>query len=761
MSSEFKVSARALVEYVLRSGSIYTGFQTMTQMSEGTRIHKEVQGQYAEADQKEVYLKTRINAHDIEFLIEGRCDGLLYGNDRVTIDEIKSTSGEFDDLMEDTHPVHWAQAKVYAYIYAKDTELENIDVQLTYVHIPTGQLRRFKKKYSFDELRDFIYDMAENFYPYARWQVQHLQARNKSMRKIDFPFPEYRAGQRRLSGAVYKTIKDGKNLFANAPTGIGKTISAIFPVIKAFSDDHLNKFFYLTAKTITRVVAEETLALLTEKGMVIKAVTITAKEKICFQDEAICTPGACQYADGYYDRLNEALLDVLENEQIITRKVIEEYSKKHRLCPFEFSLDLAYNADAIIGDYNYIFNPRVSLKRLLEEQKKRTAVLVDEAHNLVDRARDMYSAELVKSTFLQLKREFQHSHAELYQVTKELNQFFINVRKQAGAEPYVISEALPEQLILLLKKFTEQGEGLLADTAFMEQHPLLLDAYFSSLSFLRIAELFDEHFVYYIESGSREVRAKLLCLDPSDILRKISKGFRSRINFSATLEPMPYYIEMLGGQEGDFSISVPTPFLPEQVEVYIKKISTRYNDRQTSAPEIAQVINQLILSRSGNYLVFFPSYQYMSMVYEEFTSISEIQTIIQEAGMGEQEREAFLERFDTGEAGTLVGFAVLGGVFSEGIDLKGDRLNGVMVVGVGLPQIGPERDIIKNYFQKHEKNGFDYAYVYPGMNKVLQAGGRLIRSEQDHGMIVLIDDRFLQRKYQSMLPDLWRDYTVL
>ncbi|WP_325048677.1 ATP-dependent DNA helicase [Peribacillus glennii] len=729
-------------------------------MAEGTKAHQKIQKLYRDTDQNEFFLRTEIECNDILFHLEGRCDGLLFDEGIVTIDEIKSTAGNLELVTENSHPVHWAQAKCYAYMYAKDNGLDQINVQLSYVHTETEQVKRFQKSCSFADLQTFIQQVAEGYYPFANWQAIHFKNRNESIQQSDFPFSDYRKGQRKLAGAVYQTIQDKRSLFANAPTGIGKTMSTIFPSLKAMGRGMIEKIFYLTARTTTRKAAEDAFSLLEEKGLSVKTVTITAKEKVCLQEDTKCK-NQCEFADGYYDRLNEAILDALMNENILDRKAIERYAIKHELCPFEFSLDLAYLSDAIICDYNYVFDPRVSLKRLVEEQKKKTVLLVDESHNLVDRGREMFSAELNKSSFLQLKREFKDVDNELFNHFKHINQYFIDFKKEHQSMNTSEWSEVPKRLIELLEGFIETAEQYLSVSGNEENNGELLEIYFAAQNFLKISQLYDEHFTVYSEMSRNEVRVKVFCLDPSKLLQKISAGFRSTIHFSATLMPLPYYTEMLGGSVDDYSISITSPFSPEQTEVYIKRVSTRYRDRESSKDEITAMLKTLLSGRQGNYLVFFPSYQYMNLIYEATKEDNGFETIIQSANMSEADRDSFLALFKEETESTLLAFAVMGGIFSEGIDLKGNRLNGVIVVGVGMPQIGPERDIIKKFFQGKGKNGFDYAYVFPGMNKVLQAGGRLIRSEEDHGLIVLADDRFLTGKYQRMLPENWKDYTLI
>ncbi|QOR64577.1 ATP-dependent DNA helicase [Cytobacillus suaedae] len=760
MLPEIKLSVRTLVEYVYRSGSIDNKFRTTTTLTEGTKAHKAIQSTYNETDQKEVFLKTEIEYEYMLYKIEGRCDGLIFRNDDVLIDEIKSTTKDLSLINEETFPVHWAQAIVYAYIYAKDHEHKEMSVQLTYLHVVTEEQKKFIKRFTFQDLERFVIKLVRQYAPYASLMYKHRVQRDQSIKDLTFPFSTYREGQRTLAGAIYKTIAEEKNIFANAPTGIGKTISTIFPTVKAIGEGKLERLFYLTAKTITRQTAEEAFSLMKTKGLCMSAVTITAKDKVCFKEETICQKEYCEFANGYYDRLNEAFLDIFSQETFISRATIEEYARRHTLCPFEFSLDLAFVADAIICDYNYIFDPKVALKRFFEEHKRQTALLIDEAHNLVDRARDMFSAELQKSSFLTLKRDYKGTN--LYESVTQLNKYFIELKKKCAEKGHLVLKDVQEELADMLEEFTHVAESELLHPTKSQDQQLLLDTYFAATGFVRISKLFDERFVFYVSTEKNEVQIKLFCLDPSYLLQQISKKFRATVYFSATLLPFQYFMDMLGGTTEDYTISIPSPFLKEQTDVFIQPLSTRYHDRDHSQSHIVNMLSNLVKERKGNYLIFFPSYQYLKSVFEDFTAnYPEIRSILQHNNMGEDEREHFLEEFKEDGTSTLVGFAVLGGIFSEGVDLKGNRLNGVVVVGVGLPQLCLERNIMKDYFHSTGKNGYDYAYTYPGMNKVLQAGGRLIRSEADTGVIVLVDDRFLTQKYQGLFPVEWRDFETI
>lgn len=757
MANEYYISVRKLVEHVYSSGSIEGGFRSQTTLLDGTKAHQKIQKTYQEGDQKEVYVRTEMPFDDLTFIIDGRCDGILFTEDIVTIDEIKSFSQPLEKLEVDGYPVHWAQAKMYAYIYSLDNGLTEIDVQLTYVQIETEVKRYFKNRFTFSDLEAFVHQVISSYAPYAKLKHENKKKRDQTSRELVFPFENYREGQRKLAGYVFKSISDKRNLFVKAPTGIGKTISTIFPAIKAMGEGHINRVFYLTAKTITRTTAEEAFKRMEASGLCLKSVTITAKDKVCFKDETVCQSEYCEFANGYYDRINEAIMDILSKENRLTREVIETYARKHTVCPFEFSIDLAYAADAIICDYNYIFDPRVSLKRLLEEQKRSTALLIDEAHNLVDRGREMYSATLNKEMFLQLKKEYKNVHSGIYEATKKLNSTFISIKKMDEKDEFLLEQIEPDFLDHL-QQFVSFAEEIL----HRENSPILLESYFLVQQFLKIMELVDEHYVIYAEKNKNNLLLKLFCIDPSKLLAQMGKGYPSKVFFSATLSPLGYYQEILGGGEEDYSLSIPSPFSEEQVDVYIKPLSTRYRDRDRTKGTIVSVLIDLIQSRPGNYLIFFPSYQYLLAVYEQFKQEDEItNTLSQSSGMTEEDREAFLASFKPGQQDTLLGFAVLGGIFSEGVDLIGDRLNGVVVIGVGLPQLCFERNLIKDHFYQKQKDGYDYAYVYPGMNKVLQAGGRLIRSENDHGTIVLVDDRFLQKKYQSLLPEEWCNYAII
>ncbi|WP_201714794.1 helicase C-terminal domain-containing protein [Rossellomorea arthrocnemi] len=755
MKKSMKVSIRELVEFVYKEGSIDLKFQARSSMIIGTRLHQKLQKEYKEGDEKEVFLKGEKVAGDVIYQLEGRCDGIHYDDGKVTVEEIKSTARSLD-LIEKGSPVHRAQGECYAYLLAKEKQLSRVGVQLTYIEVESEKTKSFNYTYSLEELEQIVNEILVAYSPFANVLLTNVENKMKSINDLEFPFPSYRKGQRKLAGAVYKTVSETKSLYANAPTGTGKTISTLFPAIKAIREGDA-KWFYVTAKTITRTVAEEAMLLLEQEGLSHRTVTITARDKICFKEEAICQKEYCEFANGYYDRINGALIDILTNETIITRPIIETYAGNHKVCPFEFSIDLSYLVDGVICDYNYIFDPKVSLKRMSDVSKKKTTLLIDEAHNLVDRGREMFSASIEKSAFLQIKKLYPE-HEALKQGVAAVNKQFLRIKKEDGAHG---RGELDEQFVESIVSFIEIAEKCLGEEGG-EWSEEFMQLYFDAISFVRISNLFSEEHRFVILRSSNELEVKLYCIDPSKLIKQVTHPYQSSVFFSATLHPFSYYYQQLGGSEEDYRFLIPSPFKYNQWQIGIHPISTRMKDRERTLPFITSSIEETFNGYKGNYLVFFSSYAYMQEAYESLNKESlHAVIIIQAPNMNEGEREEFLQQFQSDRGRPVIGLAVLGGIFSEGIDLKGERLKGVIVVGVGLPQPSVEREIIKDYFNAMGMNGYDYAYVYPGLNKVFQSGGRLIRSEEDTGVLKLIDDRYLTSKYRSLLLEEWKDYRVI
>ncbi|WP_227394602.1 helicase C-terminal domain-containing protein [Jeotgalibacillus aurantiacus] len=746
------LSARRLAEYVYRGGSIDATIGSANAMMEGTRIHQAVQKTYEDGDEKEKFLSRSLERDGIQFVLEGRCDGLLFRGDQVIVDEIKSTSRSLDDI-ESPVPVHEAQAMVYAWIIAEEHELEEIRIQMTYVQSSSREEKRFMNAYQ----KSFLFEQVENmvaiYEPFALLMHNRRKKRDDSIAALTFPFGEFRPGQRQLAGTVYRTIEEKGKLFAQAPTGIGKTISTLFPAVKAAGEGKVNQIVYATAKTTTRTTAEEAFRLMKNSGLEMSAVSMTAKDKICFKEKTICQKEYCEFADGHFDRINGAVMDILENEDLMTRDVIEQYAMKHRVCPFEFSMDLSYVTDAMIGDYNYVFDPRVSRKRMAGEQKRSSVLLVDEAHNLPDRASAMYSAALMKAPFLALSR-VESAGKTLRDAAKRVNKAFLAIKKELEST-YVMTDTCPEEWLEAVREFYEEAERAV-HSGIREDG--VLELYFAVRQLIAVTEQMDERFYIYIQKQRNDVMLKIVCMDPSDFIAGSAKGYRASVFFSATLSPVSYMRTMLGGVPEDYGLVLPSPFSKEQIDVRLLPVSTKYRDREVTVTEISAALTEAIRQHKGNFLIFFPSYQYMEMGYDEFMLEDEwedLHVLKQSSRMTEEERDEFLAAFRHSDRQT-VGFAVMGGVFSEGVDLPGDQLTGVAVVGVGLPQMNPERDELKKYFQARGLNGYQYAYVFPGMNKVQQAGGRLIRTESDSGVLLLIDDRYLTPQYQKLLPEEWK-----
>ncbi|WP_218130649.1 ATP-dependent DNA helicase [Sporomusa acidovorans] len=762
-----KTSVRNLVEFVLRSGDLSSAFAGSARMAEGSKIHRRLQHAQGGDYESEVFLSIIVERPDVQLQVSGRADGIITAQadtepPQVTIDEIKSVTEELEAIDEAYNPLHWAQAKCYAYMYARKQELTQIDVQITYCQVATLEVKIFKKTYSLAELADFFDSLINQYALWAKRLGDWLEIRNGTARLLEFPFAEFRPSQRQLAVAVYTTLVKGKKLFAQAPTGTGKTMATLFPAVKALGLEQVEKIFFLTAKTVTRELAEAAFQLLRQAGLKCKTLTLTAKDKICFMPDAACTPEECPYAAGYYDRINQAL-NACWDQETFTRETIEQVAREHRLCPFELSLDLALWADVVICDYNYVFDPRVYLKRFFLENNGPYCFLIDEAHNLVDRAREMFSAEITKQSFLDLKKSLSQELPHVAKSAGKINTFMLQAGKlcveqsAVGEADYCLTE-LPAKIFPLLRKFMDLAEKWLTKNEQAGFREELLELYFKVNAFVRTAELYDERYVTYYEKLDKNVKIKLFCINPSELLRQAVKRGKAAVFFSATLTPLTYFAEILGGEAEDGKLAVPSPFRQDHLGLLVADtIHTTYRMRDKTYEVIVDSITAATQAKTGNYLVFLPSYRYMEEVCRRFTLKNPAIRVIQQVGeMTEAERAAFLRQFSSDNETTLVGFAVMGGVFGEGIDLTGERLLGAVVVGVGLPKICLEREIIRQWFDQENHQGFEYAYVFPGMNKVLQAAGRVIRSEQDRGIVLLIDARFAQPGYRRLFPPEWK-----
>ncbi|MGX8850132.1 ATP-dependent DNA helicase [Amedibacillus sp. YH-ame10] len=757
-----KMSVRSLVEYLYQSGDLISSSSSIERANLGSRIHRELQSSAQGNYESEVYLKHSTEYEGITFEIEGRADGILTQEDGVIIEEIKTTAIPYDDI-QDTHFVHFAQAYCYGYFYMFDHQLPTITIRLTYYQIETHQIKNFDQSKTFEELKTFYYDTLKAYLKWANLSKDIQKKSETSLKAMQFPFPQYRKGQRDFAIAVYKTILDKDILFAQAPTGIGKTISTLFPSLKAIGEGKAEKIFYVCAKNITANVAYDTIQMLYQNQIRFKTVGICAKDKICLLEERNCDPTVCPYAKGYYDRCNDALYEVLTSLDFIVKDTIVPIAIRHRVCPFELSLDASLQADVIVGDYNYIFDPRVYLKRFFME-KGNYIFLVDEAHNLVDRAREMYSAELLKSEFLHIKALISKDRKVLQSAISKVNKELLRLRQLCESQQQDFLTQKEPILIIrqYLVSFIEHMDAYLQSEHNEEHDEALKDVYFKAINFNKIADFYDEHFVSCLLKNGNDLLLRQYCMNPRNPLVEILRKGRSTIFFSATLSPIDYYLDLLGGNEETKRLSLPSPFPKEHVQVMIaNQISTRYRNRASSLSDISAMIFACTSSKKGNYIVFSPSYAYMKQIVEQFQNdYPEIDTILQSGDMNEEERNSFLKQFDQHDH-LKVYFCVVGGMFSEGIDLKGDKLIGAIIVGVGLPQLNPWQDLIKEHFDETKQMGYAYAYQFPGMNKVLQSAGRVIRSSQDKGIIFLIDERYTSYAYKHLLPQHLRQYTLV
>lgn len=843
---QIRISVRKLVEFLLRDGDIDNRFQGMVEgaMQEGSRIHRAIQKRMGAEYQAEVPLNYVLDAGEYDIFLEGRADGIIDNEGEITIDEIKGT---YRDIYKIRKPigVHLAQAKCYAYMYCcqclPDT-IKNIRVRMTYVNIETEDIRYFYEEYPYAKLEEWFLNLLEEYKKWASYRYTWSKIRQKSLEQLEFPFP-YRDGQRDLVSYVYQTIYHQKKLFIEAPTGVGKTISTIFPALKAMGKGMGENLFYLTAKTITRTVADDTFKLLRDKGLQFKSIILTAKEKICFEETMLCNPDHCPYARGHYDRVNDAMYDMLIHEDSFDREKIEFYAKKHQVCPFEFGLDMSLYADGIICDYNYLFDPHIYLKRFFAEGVKGDYLfLIDEAHNLLDRGREMYSADLERERLMEVRRalktaltlerekkeeilETQGADNQEFQLTLDMTLGTTSVsktkkkprksRKKVNSKLKLVTDGYGDRIVYHLDKCIEELQvlrqqnedvminpsieelvklverlyGVLAE--YMEEneeekneiHDVLLDLYFDLSHFLLIYDKRDENYVIYTSPGDGGgLLVRLFCVNPRENLKECMLRGRSTILFSATLLPIQYYKELLGGDAADYEVYAKSVFSKEKRGLYIgTDVTTKYTRRtEEEFQRYAAYINEIVTRRQGNYLVFCPSYSFMERVleaYKAFYETDEVECIVQKDVMTEEDRELFLTRFrgngeldftglvdmeiDTEEEHSLLGFCVLGGIFGEGIDLKNDSLIGAIIIGTGLPLKCIEREILKDYFDDRGESGFDYAYRYPGMNKVLQAAGRVIRTSEDIGVIALLDERFPQISNRKLFPREWENYKLV
>lgn len=780
---DIRISVRNLVEFILRSGDIDNRKRATADnaMAEGGRIHRMIQKRMGSNYDAEVSLSYRYQTDNYDIVLEGRADGIIH-DDIITIDEIKGTYRHLDKLKEPV-PVHLAQAKCYAFMYshAQQKPVAIMGVRMTYCNMDTEEIRYFDYQYTFEELEDWFGKVILEYKKWTDMEYEWNITRQSSIKQLLFPFP-YREGQKQLASYVYQTIVHKKKLFLEAPTGVGKTISTVFPSIKAIGEEKARKLFYFTAKTITRTVAENTFSILRNHGLHFKSVIITAKDKICFMEETECNPEYCPYAKGHLDRINDALFDILTHEESYTREMIEQYAKKHEVCPFEMSLDISLFTDGIICDYNYLFDPHVYLKRFFSEGVKGEYLfLIDEAHNLVERGREMYSASIIKEDFLSLKKAVKVYDSKMEKQLEKCNHELLHLKREC--EDICVLDDISafiralERLYVTMEAYLENHE----ESPVREE---VLDFYFEVSHFLMIYENMDSKYITYsFIQNNGDFALRLFCVDPSTNLANCMERGISTTLFSATLLPIQYHKKLLGGTPEDYEVYAKTTFDSKRRELLIAAdVTSKYSRRgEKEYKKIASYIYKIVKSKQGNYFAFFPSHAFLQKVYDSYQMMygddDEVECLIQNDYMKEEEREAFLSHFtgnedvdieehiqmriEVEEEKSLIGFCVMGGIFSEGIDLKKDCLIGAIIVGTGIPLVCKERELIREYFDEKDGRGYEYAYEFPGMNKVLQASGRVIRTNEDIGVVALLDERFLSNSYQKLFPVEWAEHDVV
>ncbi len=760
-NNKIKISVRHLVEFLFRKGDIRSGqgaVQSEKGMEAGSRIHRKIQKSMPVSYEAEVSLKTKINRKEYEIVIEGRADGIDKRPDRLMIDEIKGTYRNLDSLKEADF-LHKAQAMCYGYIYLQEVEYSKVEIQVTYCHLETEEIRRFTDTFTREELDVWFSDMIEQLSLYTDLIYESRKEGLESTAGLAFPF-EYRKGQKDMAASVYYAIREKRKLFVQAPTGVGKTMSTLYPSIKALGEEKAYRIFYLTAKTITRTVAEESMETLQKNGLKMRFTTITAKDKLCVCEKRDCNPDVCPRAKGHFDRVNQALYELVKSEISIKREIILDYADRFSVCPYELCLDVSTFTDVIICDYNYAFDPTVKLKRYFQGTKGDYIFLVDETHNLVERAREMYSASVYKKDILNCRKILKEVDKRVVTKLTHANQKMLDLKKESTG--FQLYEEVDSLYLSFVRLKTEMDRFWEEDIVF-EKREEVLDFYFQMCQFITVYENLDHCYKIYGEEGSDDFYIKLYCIQPSSNLEECLAQSISTIFFSATILPVEYYKQVLCGNKEEYAVYIHSPFDENKRSLLIgEDVSSLYNRRNYQEYyKIYLHILNVITAKRGNYIVFFPSYQFMEQVVDILYVEGypyDYDLIVQDSSMMEKEKEAFLKSF---EDGPILACCVLGGIFSEGIDLTGEKLIGTIMVGTGLPQVSSERNLLKDYYEEAGEDGFAYAYLYPGMNKILQAAGRVIRTMEDEGVILLLDERFLKPYYQKMFPREWTSYQVV
>ena len=788
------ISVTALARFVSRTGNLSSSgsFESVSGI-EGTMLHKRIfadlRKQYGEDFETE-HSFSHIYTHDdgnstVDLQVRGRAD-ILFPQDQdglPHIIEIKSFNSGKTQYSKIAHTDHEAQLKIYAALYFIDNpDLQEMNITLRYVNITSLEAVEKTESITRADALTIYEDHVIAYIDFTRKLLQYNENLYKSIREMKFPYPSIRNGQKELMKSVLQSLSTDEILFALAPTGTGKTISVLYPAVKGLLRNKYDKIFYLTAKTQTRVVASKAVNDMRKTGLIVRSITLKSKEQMCLMHRKCDTKG-CIYADGYYNRLIPALSEILTYDEL-TPELITSVALKHRLCPHELSLDAMNYCTIVIGDYNHAFDPRVSLIRAFEgEDSWRNAILIDEAHNMVDRSREMFSASMSLSLINRMQEAFKGRDPRTEGFLAQADNYFKQIRELLTSDQSAMMqlekidekdtlrttgfEGTTKRTLNLYTMLWRSIRVLMPLIELLEPGPIrdtALEYFFETRFFLTIFEQeYDQNFITTFNVEDADVTVRLVCLDASEKIRSRIENIYPAVFFSATLSPYEYYRNVILGKNCECArhIELASPFPPENLEILIdSSINTSYKYRKQTLPALAKRISDELKNRRGNYMVFLPSFEYLDMasrlVEDMLKDRGDLRVIKQTPGMTELEKSSYLSQFDSAYDGLLVGFAVLGGHFGEGIDLTGEKLSGVVIVGVGIPKVTPERQILSNYYAEKFGDGFSFAYRFPGWEKVLQAVGRVIRTEEDTGFALLIDERLENPEYMTLYPDNWK-----
>lgn len=753
-----KIAVRELAYYVYQSGNLTNSNSFNQKAVDGKYLHQIRQSEYDGENEKEYYVSKEIEYKNKQYEIHGFIDGLLESKKRLVLEEIKTTDNYVYDENFKEKPEHLAQLKIYGYLMLIDSEFKEANLQLLYIERKKYNRRTFKYNYSYEELKDFFFATLDKYIKYLELVNSIEFDRINSLKNLNFPFNNLRTGQSEMLNFLADNLVTSKFNFILAPTGIGKTMASLYSSLNKTKE--LNaKLFYLTAKTSGKEIAKNSLKLLQKEGYLGKVLILTAKRKICFKNTNYCDADNCEFAKNFFDKLKAATFDILEKENIIDDNTINKYASLYQICPFEFSLHLSLFMGVIICDYNYVFDPKVKLVRFFEENNYKNLILVDEAHNLVSRSQNMYSSELSIISLLTLKKYLIKEEHISKKITKIINYLHKTYDLLLNKDNYYLQKDNDLELEGYLLDICQDIEILLENEHELTNREQVVEKYLDLRDYLRISNLYSSSHIFLIKNIDNNLIIYLNCLDASYFLSQIIKESTKGVTyFSATLYPIDYYKSLLINNNEYEYLALESPFKQDNLGLFISPVSTRYKDREMTINYIYDLVNKVIYTKPGKYIIFFPSYQYLNLFLTNL-DLKDYKIVIQTEGMTENNQREILEKFNSED--NLLGLFVLGGVFSEGIDFIGDKLHGVIVVGVGFPQVNLENEILKDYFNNNQMNGFDYAYTYPGFNKVVQAAGRVIRTDTDKGIVLLIDDRYLTQRYLSIFPKHWSHYEVI